>query len=382
MICRNLYAFEAGTCISLCGTDKGTVSIRFRTWNTRHCESNISNIIKLRLVAFMFSGMALPWSLHVEPTLLTQGMQFCKQVLKGYLLDMPCMTGDGIYPVCFSNARFGANTRIAKMYALYCIYNYSNARCFSNQPTHLPRISTSFKTDSLGPNWAQPYVGHCTTSGPICCWHWSLVFARRLGPRHAVGRAPMRRFSRGSAFTSFRALNPWAPIVCVRRRRSDRSVFAASCMANPRRGCQIPSMSVFWCGAVVALFSCNEDKQWIFYKTWRFHCSTFFWHFLSYCSTFLGMSVFCFWALFNVSKEGSGRFCWNDWPGNGGDWPGNGEDWPGNGGDWPGNGGDWPEMARKQKWIATMLLLFHFAVARANARLWSMKFHGAKLFSE
>ena len=135
-------------------------------------------------------------------------MQFCKQVLKGYLLDMPCMTGDGIYPVCFSNARFGANTRIAKMYALYCIYNYSNARCFSNQPTHLPRISTSFKTDSLGPNWAQPYVGHCTTrvAGPICCWHWSLVFARRLGPRHAVGRAPMRRFSRGSAFTSFRTL--------------------------------------------------------------------------------------------------------------------------------------------------------------------------------
>ena len=29
-------------------------------------------------------------------------------------------------------------------------------------------------------------------------------------------------------------------------------------------------------------------------------------HFLSYCSTFLEMSVFCFWALFNVSKEGSG----------------------------------------------------------------------------
>ena len=27
------------------------------------------------------------------------------------------------------------------------------------------------------------------------------------------------------------------------------------------------------------------------------------------------------------------------------------------------------EMARKQKWIATMLLLFHFAVAGANARL-------------
>jgi len=27
------------------------------------------------------------------------------------------------------------------------------------------------------------------------------------------------------------------------------------------------------------------------------------------------------------------------------------------------------EMARKQKWIATMLLLFHFAVADANARL-------------
>ena len=29
-------------------------------------------------------------------------------------------------------------------------------------------------------------------------------------------------------------------------------------------------------------------------------------HFLSYCSTFLEMSVFCFWALFSVSKEGSG----------------------------------------------------------------------------
>ena len=27
-----------------------------------------------------------------------------------------------------------------------------------------------------------------------------------FGPRHAAGRAPMRRFSRGSAFTSFRTL--------------------------------------------------------------------------------------------------------------------------------------------------------------------------------
>ena len=35
-------------------------------------------------------------------------------------------------------------------------------------------------------------------------------------------------------------------------------------------------------------------------------------HFLSYCSTFLEMSVFWFWALFNVSKEGSG--CSNIFP--------------------------------------------------------------------
>ena len=122
-------------------------------------------------------------------------MRFCKQVLKGYLLDMPCVTGDSIYPDCFSNARFGANMRIAN--ASCCIYNSNASRL-----THLGQTGSTHMSDTLQGRNA------CTTrvAGPICCWHWSLVFARRLGPRHAVGRAPMRRFSRGSAFTSFRTL--------------------------------------------------------------------------------------------------------------------------------------------------------------------------------
>ena len=156
MICTNLYAFETRTCISLCGTDKGTVSIRFRTYLTS------SNFVSWHsFFRAWHCRDRSTWSQLCWP----KGMRFCKQVLKGYLLDMPCVTGDSIYPDCFSNARFGANMRIAN--ASCCIYNSNASRL-----THLGQTGSTHMSDTLQGGNA------CTTRvpGAICCWHWSRVF--------------------------------------------------------------------------------------------------------------------------------------------------------------------------------------------------------------